>query len=119
MSLPAIPWGAGGGVPERPARPPPGPQSVASGGPSPPGLCLVILGGGGSNWPPGILADPPTHPHQKIFPQEKNEILLPSAGHLEEGRGTTILELLRRENCISKLCPRPLGSHPTPNTQIV
>ena len=31
-------------------------------------------GGGGSNWPPGILADPPTHPHQKIFPQEKNEI---------------------------------------------
>ena len=39
------------------------------------GLCLVILGGGGgSNWPPGILADPPTHPHQKIFPQEKNEI---------------------------------------------
>ena len=39
-----------------------------------PGLCLVILGGGGSNWPPGILADPPTHPHQKIFPQEKNEM---------------------------------------------
>ena len=38
------------------------------------GLCLVILGGGRSNWPPGILADPPTHPHQKIFPQEKNEI---------------------------------------------
>ena len=40
------------------------------------GLCLVILGGGGggSNWPPGILADPPTHPHQKIFPQVKNEI---------------------------------------------
>ena len=27
------------------------------------GLCLVILaGGGGSNWPPGILADPLTHP---------------------------------------------------------
>ena len=45
---------------------------------SPSGLCLVILGGGrGSSWPPGILADPPTHPpthpHQKIFPQEKNE----------------------------------------------
>ena len=38
------------------------------------GLCLVILGGGGGNWPPGILADPPTHPHQKIFRQEKNEI---------------------------------------------
>ena len=31
-------------------------------------------GGGGANWPPGILADRPTHPHQKIFPQEKNEI---------------------------------------------
>ena len=31
-------------------------------------------GAGGSNWSPGILADPPTHPHQKIFPQEKNEI---------------------------------------------
>ena len=31
-------------------------------------------GGGGSNWPPGILADPPPHPHQKIFPQENNEI---------------------------------------------
>ena len=40
------------------------------------------------------------------------EILLPSARHLEEGRGTNILELLRLENCISRLCPRPLGSHP-------
>ena len=48
-----------------------------------------------------------------------SRILLPSARHLEEGRGTTILELLRHENCISKLCPRPLGSHPSPNTQIV
>ena len=44
------------------------------------------------------------------------EILLPSARHLEEGRGTTILELLRLENCISTLCPRPLGSHPPPPT---
>ena len=35
---------------------------------------LSDTGGGGSNWPPGILADPSTHPHQKIFPQEKNEI---------------------------------------------
>ena len=35
---------------------------------------LSDTGGGGSNWPPGIWADPPTHPHQKIFPQEKNEI---------------------------------------------
>ena len=31
-------------------------------------------GGGGVKLAPGILADPPTHPHQKIFPQEKNEI---------------------------------------------
>ena len=35
---------------------------------------LSDTGGGGSNWPPGILADPPTHPHQKMFPQDKNEI---------------------------------------------
>ena len=49
----------------------------------------------------------------------KNKILLPSARHLEEGRGTTILELLRQENCISTLCPRPLGSSPPPHTQIV
>ena len=41
----------------------------------PPGLCLVILGGGGQIGPPGFwLTHPPTHPHQKIFPQEKNEI---------------------------------------------
>ena len=31
----------------------------------------------------------------------------------------SIFELLRRENCISKLCPIPLGSPlPPPNTQI-
>ena len=48
----------------------------------------------------------------------RNKILLPSATHLEEGRGTTILELLRLENCISRLCPSPLGSHPPPHTQI-
>ena len=35
---------------------------------------LSDTGGGGSSWPPVILDDPPTHPHQKIFPQEKNEI---------------------------------------------
>ena len=48
------------------------------------------------------------------------KILLPSARHLEEGRGTTILELPRLENCISRLCSRPLGCHPPPpnNTQI-
>ena len=45
-------------------------------------------------------------------PRKKN--LLPSATHLEEGRGTTISELLRLENCISRLCPRPLGSPPPP-----
>ena len=39
------------------------------------GLCLVILGGGGLNWPPGILADPPTHPPTlENFSSEKNEI---------------------------------------------
>ena len=43
---------------------------------------------------------------------EARKILLPSARHLEEGRGTTILELLRLENCISRLCPRPLGDYP-------
>ena len=41
------------------------------------------------------------------------KILLPSARHLAEGRGTTILELPRLENCISRLCSRPLGC-PTP-----
>ena len=55
----------------------------------------------------------------KSIKKSLSEILLPSARHLEEGRGTTILELPRGENCISRLCPIPLGSHPTPNTQIV
>ena len=40
------------------------------------------------------------------------KILLPSARHLEEGRGTTIFELLRQENCISRLCHSPLGRLP-------
>ena len=32
-------------------------------------------GGGGQIGPPGFwLTHPPTHPHQKIFPQEKNAI---------------------------------------------
>ena len=44
------------------------------------------------------------------------KILLPSARHLEEGRRTTILELLRRENCISRLYPTPLGTPPPPHT---
>ena len=30
----------------------------------------------------------------------------------------SIFELLRRGNCMSRLCPRPLGSSPPPNTQI-
>ena len=29
----------------------------------------------------------------------------------------SIFELLRRENCISRLCPKPLGSPPPPHTQ--
>ena len=33
--------------------------------------------------------DPPPPPHQKIMPPDKNEILLPSARHVE-GRGTSI-----------------------------
>ena len=38
------------------------------------GLWLVMLEGGGVlNWPLWGFG-PPTHPHQKIFPQEKNEI---------------------------------------------
>ena len=44
------------------------------------------------------------------------KILLPSARHLEEGRGRTIFELRRLENCISTLCPSPLGSPPPPPT---
>ena len=28
--------------------------------------------------------------------------------------GNSIFELLRRENCISRLCPRPLGNPPPP-----
>ena len=61
----------------------------------------------------------------KIFPRNdlnsiSKKILLPSARHLKEGRGTTIFELPRLENCISGLCPGPLGSppHPPPNTQM-
>ena len=51
--------------------------------------------------------------------EARKKILLPSAKHLEEGRGTTILEVPRLENCISRLCSRPLGCHPPPNnTQI-
>ena len=45
------------------------------------GLCLVILGGGGGGGqgvelppPNGILADPPPRPHQKMLPQNRNEI---------------------------------------------
>ena len=47
--------------------------------------------------------------------QKGSKILLPLARHLEEGRGTTFLELLRRENCISMLCP---WEPPHPNTHV-
>ena len=49
-----------------------------------------------------------------LVDSQLKKILLPSARHLEEGRGTTILELPRLENYISRLCPRPLGSQPPP-----
>ena len=61
------------------------------------------------------------YPHKSLKTPNKlrTKILLSSARHLEEGRGTTFFELLRRGNCISRLCPRPLGSPPLPpNTQI-
>ena len=50
-----------------------------------------------------------THPGGVYSGTHPPRILLPSARHLEEGRGTTFFEVLRRENCISRLCPRPLG----------
>ena len=49
------------------------------------------------------------------------KILLPSARHLEEGRGTTISELLRLENCIIARCAPdpPLGAPPpTPSVKM-
>ena len=48
------------------------------------------------------------------------KILLPSARHLEEGRGTTIPELLRLENCIMAGCaPDPLEAPPpTPSVKM-
>ena len=59
---------------------------------------------------------PPKGPKlgRKYLPTYK--ILLPSARHLEEGRGMTISELLRLENCIIAGCaPAPLGvPSPTP-----
>ena len=48
----------------------------------------------------------------KLFLLSFNKILLPLARHLEEGRGTTIFELPRVENCTSRLCPSPLGRLP-------
>ena len=53
-----------------------------------------------------MLALRPSHPLKRLDPlfgsREIKQILLPSARHLEEGRGTTILELLRRENCMNR-----------------
>ena len=44
-----------------------------------PGHCLVLLGGGGRGLncppPPGGLADPPTHPHQKLFLRKKMKFI--------------------------------------------
>ena len=77
------------------------------------GLCLTGgREGEGGSWTRKFVGQKnrPT-----TFSQLQN--LLPSARHLEEGRGTSILELPRLENCISRLCPRPLGS-PPPHTQI-
>ena len=85
----------------------------------------VLEGGGGAegfeggHWDPPPLRVPlwfPPKAGQKCLRlnQHRSKILLPSARHLKEGRGTTFFELLRRENCISRLCPRPLGSPPPP-----
>ena len=71
------------------------------------GLPHTSLGAGGVG---GGLASPAL---KNQFP----EILLPSARHLKEGRGRTIFELPKLENCMSRLCPSPLGSTPPP-TQI-
>ena len=79
---------------------------------SPNGVASRLQGGGGVCQ--GTISTGIISPGGNFATFLNGEILLPSAGHLKEGRGTTILELLRRENCISKLCPRPLGSHPTP-----
>ena len=47
------------------------------------------------------------------------KILLPSARHLKEGRGTTISELLRLENCkIARCAPDPLGAPPPPTPSV-
>ena len=54
------------------------------------------------------------HVHSIWHAPKVPKILLPSARHLEEGRGTAILELPRLENCISRLCPSPLGAPPPP-----
>ena len=67
-----------------------------------------------------LVEVPTDDPYWSIMSQQP-QILLPSARHLEKGRGTTILEVPRLENCIGTLCPSPLGSPPPPphtHTQI-
>ena len=62
-----------------PARPQSPLQHAAMWTPTRPLLSDIGEGGGGGVAPPppprpGFLADPPTHRHQRTFPQEKNEI---------------------------------------------
>ena len=81
-----------------------------SGRPPPPSPCFHVH----EAQVPYSFAHCPLTPHPRgaEAPKALKKILLPSARHLEEGRGTTFFELLRRENCTSRLCPRPLGSPP-------
>ena len=62
------------------------------------GYCLGTPGGGGGVvWGPGQQRpnQPPTHPHQKNWPQEQNEAPLPWARHLEERRATSSADRTR------------------------
>ena len=75
------------------------------------------VGGGGQ----GCIRTADSHrrrggtPHFRDAPPPPwTQILLLSARHLEEGRGTNIFELPRRENYISRLCLGPLGTPPPP-----
>ena len=69
----------------------------------PPTLLTRILQSGERHRPQMPIEDDACsmEPDHK-YPTTK-KILLPLARHLEEGRGTTILELLRQANCISRL----------------
>ena len=56
-------------------------------------------------------------PHLAIPNFASAKIILPSARHLKEGRGTTIFGLPRLQNCLSRLCPSPFGTPPPPTTK--